>query len=643
MVNKNRRSANGTKDTWVLRGRANVCALLLALVFAVLAIPQQAEAQDCSRAGARGNAPSSWQTYCWLNMSNFNDSLARSTGQIMSYTLPDGSQLSFRLQVTNNPTSAATALRSATAPSWTGAAVGNSSFLNIPGRPILYQATSGSLTTLNITNIVITPPAGASQANQYAFVVADAESTDNSEYQQYTTNGGAWQLLDRVVPISGSQYPVTTGLNTSTFRASGGGQSGNVGAFIVSSLNPTSVTVTMSGAGLQGVMLAIRFASITLSKTIEGTRIADDDQFRFVIESQDGTATYAQGSTSGSDRGPFPAAVFSSTSGVPLVLREEMIAGSSSTLADYRASLTCTNINTGSTTTLPRNVVTNRYEFGVLQFGDFVDCSFTNTPLPKLELRTEIAAPGRIFPGDQFSLAVQDVDAGNEIAAFTTTGTGTATSPSTTGKLSAVAGTTYTLTETASGSTVLARYSPSLACINRNSSSSTTLPSGGATGTVIPKLGDVIICTVTNTRAAASAIVSVSKTSRVISDPTGSATPKAIPGAIVEYVITVTNTGDAATDASTLRLIDRPDTVMAWRTAFAPVFTDGATPSGLTFNSSTDTAFSNQPGGSTTGYVPASPTDAAVTGIHFSPGGTLQASDGVDHPGFTLRYRMVVE
>ena len=577
-------------------------------------------------------------------MSTYSDTIARSaTGQSLNYNLPDGSRLTFRLRVTNTPTTAGTALFSATAPSWRGAAVGNSSFLNIPGRPILYQGTAGSLTTLNITNITIIPPAGVAQASQYAFVVADAESTDNSEYQQYTTNGGAWQILDRVAPRSGMQYPVTTGVGTTTFRAAGGGQSGNVGAFIVSSLNPTSATVTMQGAGLQGVMLAIRFASITLSKQIEGPRIADSDQFRFSIRSTSGATVYAQGQTSGTDRGPFPAAVFSSTSGVPLVLREEMLSGSSSNLADYRGSLTCTNANTASTTVMPRNVVTTSYNFGTLQFGDFVDCIFTNTPYPRVELRTAITSAGRIFTTDQFTLAIRDDTANAQVAAFTTAGTGADASPSTSGLLSATAGSTYRFTETASGTTILSRYAPRLACVNRNGSSTTSLPSGGSTGTVIPKLGDIIVCTITNTRNAPAAILAVGKASRVVSSPGNSSVPMAIPGAIVEYTVTVTNTGDAPTDASTLSLFDRPDEAMAWLTTFMPVFTDGPTASGLTFNSGSNVAYSNQPSGSPFGYAPAGPQDPAVTAIRFSPAGTLRASDGTAHSSFMLRYRMVVE
>ena len=73
------------------------------------------------------------------------------------------------------------------------------------------------------------------------------------------------------------------------------------------------------------------------------------------------------------------------------------------------------------------------------------------------------------------------------------------------------------------------------------------------------------------------------------------------------------------------------------------VFIDGATVSGLAFNGASNVAYSNQPGGTVTGYSPLAPFDPAVTGIRFSPSGTLRASNGTAHPSFTLRYRMVIE
>jgi len=57
-----------------------------------------------------------------------------------------------------------------------------------------------------------------------------------------------------------------------------------------------------------------------------------------------------------------------------------------------------------------------------------------------------------------------------------------------------------------------------MACTNLYTGSSTTLPTASG-GTVTPQLGDVISCTITNTRLASNATLSLSKTSQVVSDP----------------------------------------------------------------------------------------------------------------------------
>jgi hypothetical protein len=169
-----------------------------------------AQAQNCAQATTQGTAPASWQTYCWLNLGNYNDTTARSTtGQNMTFTLPDGSVLSFNARVTGT----APAYNAVIAPSWSGAAVGNSAFIGIPGRPVLYSAQSGT-SRIAISNITVSPPAGGG-VTVYSFVVADAESSNDSEALRMSTNGGAWQLLDSVPPISGSVFPPIAGVGTS--------------------------------------------------------------------------------------------------------------------------------------------------------------------------------------------------------------------------------------------------------------------------------------------------------------------------------------------------------------------------------------------------------------------------------------------
>ncbi|HEY6965790.1 MAG TPA: CshA/CshB family fibrillar adhesin-related protein, partial [Erythrobacter sp.] len=227
--------------------------MALALMIVAMMWSPAAMAQDCAQAGSQGTAPASWQTYCWLNMTNYDDATARSSsGQNLSFTLPDGSTLTFNARVTGtNP-----AYNDVTAPSWSGSAVGNSAFLNIPGRPVLYSAQAGT-STIAITNIAITPPAGGG-VTVYSFVVADAESSNENEYIRVSTNGGAWQLFDSVPPISGSTMPPISGVGSGTVNITGTG--GTVGAYILGSNSPTSVTVETRAGGLQGVMFAIRFA-----------------------------------------------------------------------------------------------------------------------------------------------------------------------------------------------------------------------------------------------------------------------------------------------------------------------------------------------------------------------------------------------
>ena len=158
---------------------------LAALVLMSL-LPTAARANTCSPATTQGTAPAEWQTYCWLDFTGYNDATAKSAaGQNFSFTLTDGSTLTLNLKATSPN---ATAFVASTAPSWTGAAVGNSAFIGIPGRPIIYTAASGS-STVTLSSILITAPVGAGAASAYMFIGADAESTDNTETLSFTTNG----------------------------------------------------------------------------------------------------------------------------------------------------------------------------------------------------------------------------------------------------------------------------------------------------------------------------------------------------------------------------------------------------------------------------------------------------------------------
>lgn len=610
-------------------------ACLLWAFFAVLVSgwSAPARAQTCAPATSQGTAPAGWQTYCWLSFAGYNDATAQSAGgQNFSFALSDGSTLSLNVRVTGG---GGTAYNAIAAPSWTGSAVGNTAFLGIPGRPILYTAAAGTR-TITISNILITPPAGTSAVSVYSFVVADAESSNNGESLTFTTNGGGWQLLDDVPPISGSTYPTLSPMGSSTATVTG--VAGTVGAYILGSTSPTTVTVQTVAGGLQGVMFAVRFASIRLNKEIIGPRINAADQFQFQVTATSSGAVLASGTTSGSGNGPYAATALSLASGIPLTLSETMAAGSVSSLAQYRSTLTCTNSSGATTTPLPNNVVTTSYNLGSLQFGDSLVCTFRNVAHPRVQLSKALGTGGRRFAGDQFTVRIRN--GGTVVASATTSGTSGTVTGGNTGLVQLVSGTGYTLDEIAAGTGNLGNYSATLACTNGFTGSTTTLPTTvGAT--ITPQVGDVITCVITNTRRATAVLV-VEKTSTVISDPiNGTVNPLMIPGAIVEYAISVTNVGNRAVDASSIVITDPLPANVTYNSGTPVSFTNGTTASGLNaFNAATMVTYSSQAtGGAPFTYTPSGAFDANVRGLRIAPTGTMAAATATTQPSFTIRFR----
>jgi uncharacterized repeat protein (TIGR01451 family) len=588
-----------------------------------------AHAQSCAAATTQGTAPAGWETYCWLNFDTYNDATARSAaGQNFAIPLSDGSTLNFNLKVTPTNT---TAFRSTAAPSWSGAAVGNTAFLGIPGRPILYTNSAGPK-SITFSAISITPAPGAPAVSTYSFVAADAESTNNGENLQFITNGGNWTILDQVNPISGSNYPTISGVGTNTFTENG--VAGTVGGYIVGSTSPTTVTANMQAGGLQGAMFAVRFASMRLRKSIVGARVDPADQFNFRVAATASGSALASGVTSGTGNGPFNAAPLSLASGLGLTISETMAAGSVSPLSKYEGRLTCTNGASSSTTPMPNNVVTTSYNFGALQFGDAVICTLTNRAFPHIRIRKALGS-NRRFSSDQFTVRIRQ--AANLVSSATTAGTNDVVTGGNTGLVQVTAGTAYTLDEIMSGPGSLTQYNRSMACTNAANGITTSFPTT-VPGTITPVMGDVITCIITNTATTSNARLTVTKASVVLSDGISTANAKAIPGARVRYTITVSNTGNLPVDANTIIIAD----------PFPPNFTlDASTPmamsvgtSGLnSLNQATMVTYSSQAAGGApytaslgSGY------NSAITGIRFQPGGTMAAATAAGPSTFSFSF-----
>jgi len=603
-------------------------AALLAAFF-VFAMAGTAHAANCNIATSQGSTgPANWQTYCWIDFSGYVDTTARSTGgQNFSLTLQDGTVMSFNLKVSG------AAIAPTASPTWSGAAVGNTAFLGIAGKPALYQSAAGT-TTVAISAITLTPPAGGSSVTSYMMVAGDAESSNDGESLVFQTNGGSWQSLDQSGPISGSTYPTQSGIGTQTYTT--GGVPGTVGAYIVGSTTPTSLTTTIVGGGLQGVMFAVRFASIRLTTRITGTRVSAPDQFAFSINATSGGATLASGTSTGSGLGPFTAASLSSSSAIPLTLNQAMAAGSTNSLGHYRSSLTCTN-GASSSTPLPSGVVTTSYSFGAMQFGDNIQCTFTEVPFPHMTLAKALASSGRRFSTDQFVMTISS--GGTTLASTTTTGTGTTVNNGVTPQLQGTAGTAYVFAEAGAGATSLTQYTSVMACTNLWTGSTTPLPTTPG-ATITPQLGDVISCTITNTRLANNAFLTILKSSSVVSDPVnGSTNPKSIPGAIVRYTFTVANTGNTTATNNSVWLLDSVPGQISVGSAASPSFVQGTPSSGLTFNAATDIKYSNSLTAPTSfaacTYSPSLAYDPAVRFVCLNPKGTFAASSGTP-PSFTL-------
>ncbi len=300
------------------------------------------------------------------------------------------------------------------APSWTGAAVGNTAFLGIPGKPILYTANAGNV-TISFSSILLTPPPGITGGSTYSFVAADGESTNGGESLAFTTNGGSWVVLDQVPPISGGNYPSAVN-GGATFTETGA--AGTVGGYIVGSLNPTQVSTVMVAGGLQGSMFALRYSTISLNTTLSAGRVDPADQFTYRISATASGTVLSSATSSGSGNGPFSPTSSFVTTPQSLTLSEIMAPGSASPLTSYNPTLTCTNTAGGSPTVLPANVATSSYAIPSIAFGDAISCEFTNAKAAAVLALTKSAPSPALKVG------------ANSVYTLTLTNTGPSASPS---------------------------------------------------------------------------------------------------------------------------------------------------------------------------------------------------------------------
>jgi trimeric autotransporter adhesin len=259
--------------------------------------------------------------------------------------------------------------------------------------------------------------------------------------------------------------------------------------------------------------------SITLTKALSGNRLTSTDQFAVGIRTGGGAGTLVSSSTNATSTGAGSTVTsgtgttgaFVATSATSYTLTE--VAAGTTILAQYASTISCTDSNSLQTGLPSGAAFTSGATAGAgltiaPVAGAAISCVLTNSPRPTISLVKALGAD-RLSNSDQFTMAIRTGGVSgtvvNSTANSTTTGPNSNVNAGSgaTGTYTATAGTAYTLTESASGTTNFSLYTSVINCTD-SAGLQTGLPSGAAyntaTGlTITPVVGAVISCTLTNT------------------------------------------------------------------------------------------------------------------------------------------------
>lgn len=218
---------------------------------ATTAVTVNANCVDSTTVGVNGGASSDAPCTQILRFDHYNDAVASSAGgQNHTWILKNGNILT----MTITRLSTAGGFTAVTAPTWSGAAFGQSGYTGLTGKTVLYT-NSGGYAKLIFSNIQMHDSLGRSIAN-YTLIGIDGESTDNAERDTLTSNGTTWFDYDTITPPSVGSVPSETGIGTSTLVWTGTGPA-NARARLVSTNNPTNFTFSTVAGGLQGYAMGV--------------------------------------------------------------------------------------------------------------------------------------------------------------------------------------------------------------------------------------------------------------------------------------------------------------------------------------------------------------------------------------------------
>jgi uncharacterized repeat protein (TIGR01451 family) len=387
---------------------AATLALVALSVVALGTARSSAAGPDCSFADNGSGAYS--RSICWFDLSSYRPAAAGSAqGQAMSLALPDGSTMSFVLNVFGG------AVRTSGFPTDPKGFLGNNGhYTGVDGQPALVQRTAGTTSTTTLSNIAVVDSMGK-PVSDFAVLGADAGSTDSGEAMVWSSD----QPLSQMSPtgaggLGNACNAGLTGVGTTNVICSANKTTTKTGTAMLAAQSPSTFTQQMVG-GTEAIALGVLVARVQLSATLVNPY--PGDAVRLDVTSSAGrpvdTATTGSNGTASTGR----SVVLAGLDPVQVTLSQTAVSGS---LGAYQDSWSCTR-GGAVDPSLPSGdaggsvVVT-------LSLGSLVSCAITDTAIPaSLSLSSTASAPVDVNADGL-------TDAGDTIGySFTVTNTGQTT------------------------------------------------------------------------------------------------------------------------------------------------------------------------------------------------------------------------
>jgi uncharacterized repeat protein (TIGR01451 family) len=315
-------------------------------------------------------------TLCWLDMSEFNDTTARTAGgQDMTVTVPGGYTMTFNVisrSVGGNPTRTLNAVPFQSPPA------GNTEYFGVNGSPRFYTdaGTPNAYNTLTLRNITVRDSGGA-LVTGYALVGYDAEYTGTSTGMESIEWSSDVPITRATTETYPGGCPPPTGLGTTTVTCTGNGENGET--LLLKAIGATTFSQTMfstSGGEQEAVAFALQTAKLQVTKNVVG-RVKSSDSFDVAATSPEGTSigSATTGSANTATTGEITVLPRAAGTG-DYRLSEAITAGSGTVESDYARTLACTN-NGATDASLPSGDAATATVSP--QAGDDIECVFTNT------------------------------------------------------------------------------------------------------------------------------------------------------------------------------------------------------------------------------------------------------------------------